>query len=683
MSSTQYVYSKQQFISDVSFNSALTVAGVTTVSGTTTLSGTNTVSGKTQFNADASFNNALTIAGATTLSGTTTVSGAATFTSANTIINGNVGVGTASPASKLHIYDSSNPKMFLGNGTIRSYCSLYSGNLDIGNDVGSAPIRFLPDNTERMRITTAGNVGIGTASPGQKLDVNGNISTNGYMYMNSGSSYFPLDVQSSDSRHTLRLCCTPGVANSSGIAMASSFNWSGDIQPRRCADIVSGFTGTWGSEYLSFCVGGEIAEGYGSDRTERMRITAGGNVGIGTASPYIHYPLDIKPTMNVNDWKWLVMGKSATSNNQAEFGFNYVGDTSTQNKLSIGFCGNTIMYMSAAGNVGIGTATPGYPLTIFGNLPKSINTTYYYYGTFYFDADGLNTYRSYNSIGTINGNGSATMRIGTFSNYSIYTDSAFVTSSDKRIKTNIVDIDDEKALQTLRLIKPKTYDYIDKLDRGSANVIGFIAQEIKEIIPKSVTIVKQYIPNFMTVCQVSATDASNIVLVTSPIDLSWNPLHDQSGNAFVDADGNPCSDASGNKVFKVKLYDQSNNLINCKTTSILDKRSFLMDVTGTALIDTSSNLTLETDGGYFLHGQEVDDFHSLDKQAIFTVVTAAVQDIDRQVQAQSVKQQADEVKIAELESKNSALEALVAEQSQQIAQQQAQINAILAKIGGV
>jgi hypothetical protein len=241
-----------------------------------------------------------------------------------------------------------------------------------------------------------------------------------------------------------------------------------------------------------------------------------------------------------------------------------------------------------------------------------------------------------------------------------------------------VDIDDEKALSILRQIKPKMYDYVDKVQRGNYSVIGFIAQEIKEIIPKAVTITKDYIPNLYTNCVISTTDASNIVLVTSPIDLSWNPLHgsagsanasDQTGNAFVDADGNACSDASGNKVFNVKLYDQSNNEITCKTTSILDKRSFLMDITGSKMVDASGNLLLQSDGGYFLYGQEVDDFHNIDKASIFTVVTAAVQDIDRIVQAQAAK-------IIELENKNATLESLVA-------QQQAQINAILAKIGGV
>ena len=55
----------------------------------------------------------------------------------------------------------------------------------------------------------------------------------------------------------------------------------------------------------------------------------------------------------------------------------------------------------------------------------------------------------------------------------------------------------------------------------------------------------------------------------------------------------------------------------------------------------------------FCYGKEVDDFHTLDKQKLFALNFSATQEIDR-------KQQADKVKISELEAKNSALETKVA-----------------------
>jgi hypothetical protein len=320
------------------------------------------------------------------------------------------------------------------------------------------------------------------------------------------------------------------------------------------------------------------------------------------------------------------------------------------------------MRISADGYVGIGTTSPAHPLHVVSATRKNIGSNVaYHWGMMYYYNSATNNDESSYVVSGLGGLGGATFNylVGVFSQYSFFTDAAYIYASDTRIKTNIVDIDDSNALSILRQIKPKTYDYVDKIEKGNANVIGFIAQEIKEIIPKAVTITTHYIPNFFTNCVISTTDASNIVLVTSPIDLSWNPLHDQSGNAFVDADGNASSDASGNKFFNVKLYDQSNNDFTCKTTNVLDKRHFLMDITGSKMVDASGSdnasgsVLLENDGRYFLHGQEVDDFHTLDKAAIFTVVTAAVQDIDRIVQAQAAK-------IIELENKNATLESQVA-----------------------
>ena len=58
-----------------------------------------------------------------------------------------------------------------------------------------------------------------------------------------------------------------------------------------------------------------------------------------------------------------------------------------------------------------------------------------------------------------------------------------VVTSDERIKDNIRDINDETALKQLRLIQPKIYGFKDKYEKGNIETIGYVAQQIKEVIP--------------------------------------------------------------------------------------------------------------------------------------------------------------------------------------------------------
>ena len=66
---------------------------------------------------------------------------------------------------------------------------------------------------------------------------------------------------------------------------------------------------------------------------------------------------------------------------------------------------------------------------------------------------------------------------------------AFGSLSDIRLKTNIVGIDSVSALNTVKSLRPVTFDWksdiFNKSKRGSCDV-GFIAQEVEEIIPQAV-----------------------------------------------------------------------------------------------------------------------------------------------------------------------------------------------------
>ncbi len=76
---------------------------------------------------------------------------------------------------------------------------------------------------------------------------------------------------------------------------------------------------------------------------------------------------------------------------------------------------------------------------------------------------------------------------------SVWCKSRFTTSSDERIKKNIQDINDDTSLQKILQIQPKTYEYIDQVERNDGIVYGFIAQQIKKIE-------KAVIPNIFKIC---------------------------------------------------------------------------------------------------------------------------------------------------------------------------------------
>ena len=67
-------------------------------------------------------------------------------------------------------------------------------------------------------------------------------------------------------------------------------------------------------------------------------------------------------------------------------------------------------------------------------------------------------------------------------NGTIRSTSSLVVSSDSRLKENIVDVPDNLALQYVRDIPCRYYTYRDTINRGTTQTIGFIAQEVKEVL---------------------------------------------------------------------------------------------------------------------------------------------------------------------------------------------------------
>jgi len=233
-------------------------------------------------------------------------------------------------------------------------------------------------------------------------------------------------------------------------------------------------------------------------------------------------------------------------------------------------------------NVGIGTTSPNYPLYVSpgGGNPGS------YAARYFDDTTPTTTGQDYMT--------SANISIGC--NYDMWA-AGFYASSDRRIKENIEDVPDDLALSQLKQIPVRYYQYKDRVEHGDGRTIGFIAQEVNEHLPMAVSIETKIIPNEMRTLE----------------GFEWEEIEvdDEMKYRLV-------SDLDATKKYRYHLSDDLEEYETVECHDVFDKQW----------------------NHVFVYGEEVDDFHILDKQKLFALNFSATQELARKIEEKD-KQIAD------------------------------------------
>ena len=422
---------------NVSITSALNVGGVATFAAGSAAAPSITTTGDT--------NTGIFFPAADTIAFTEGGVEAARFDS-----SGNLGIGTSSPGFRLDVAgniralnsgadsqvlvvepsDSFSPFIRWGVSGIRD-----SGILGFpaGDDalVYRSGANSFSTGTERFRITVAGNVGIGTSSPGTILDLGTSTGQKISVYRNANIRYgFGIETD------TMRYYVPTGASNA-----VHSF--------------------------------GQISTTDGTTYTERMRLDSSGNLGIGTSSPGAKLEVYGGGTGTVTNAQ---IGNASTAFVLGVDSGNNCQVRTAQNVPIIFYTNNTERArITSGGDLLVGTtntsATAGegfksvFPIAAVPSVRSVGNNSTSSYSTYEVYSTSAAAYRFYvDYAGTV-----------------FATTTTISAISDQRFKENIQDID--VGLNAVMALKPRKFDWKAGKGKDIKNDRGFIAQEFEQVFP--------------------------------------------------------------------------------------------------------------------------------------------------------------------------------------------------------
>jgi hypothetical protein len=401
-----------------------------------------------------------------------------------------VGIGTSSPDAPLEIDGGStdNTVLHLTSGTANTYLKLSDSNTTNGGFIGYATedMFLLTNNTERLRINSSGNVGIGNSVPLGKLTISNAAGANAPSTVTAANTYLQLGSDdygpSNNGKFMIGFGFTDATnTNSPAYIGYEEVSTSGD---------------TYGD--LTFYTRSVTTD---TAPTERLRIDSSGSVGIGVVpSSWAANTLDaleIGASIGVGNLtarvdginavglglNWYYGGGATNTYVASSFATNYSQEAGTHRwfHAASGTAGDALtftesMRIAANGNVGIGTSAPTQKFVIKGNSTAASG-----FSLIVADSVGTDLFNVRNDGAIFTGGGANSPRYlttATAANLVVETDGyLYKSTSSRRYKNTITDA--THGLTELLTLRPVTYKGNGEID-GDTVFGGLIAEEVHD-----------------------------------------------------------------------------------------------------------------------------------------------------------------------------------------------------------